>query len=362
MVYKSNEKTKDGRCYFFRVKHKDIFGRTIDYHSKKYLTRKEAVDEELKYKLKVSSYKTNNNDPTFYQIYLEYKDYRSKTVKPQTIIKYDYYYRYLSSLDNKKVNSFNYDMFKKLNYYLDSQKVQNEYKNKIISLLKNLIIYSNKIYNTSLETIKFFSTYKGHHIKKEMLFYTLKEYKEYRSVIKNDTHLAFFDTLYFLGLRKGEAQALNFKDIKGRSIYITKTLTTKIKGLEYSISTTKTTSSVRELPIPNFLYQEYLELYKKAKHYSDYSDDWFIFGNTVPFKDTTIDKYNRKYSALSNQKRIRIHDFRHSCASYLLQSGASITLVSKYLGHSKVSTTLNIYSHFYQNELDDIIKNMNKCI
>lgn len=35
--------------------------------------------------------------------------------------------------------------------------------------------------------------------------------------------------------------------------------------------------------------------------------------------------------------------------------GANITLVAKYLGHSKIDETLNTYSHMYQNRLDTIV-------
>jgi integrase len=42
---------------------------------------------------------------------------------------------------------------------------------------------------------------------------------------------------------------------------------------------------------------------------------------------------------------IRIHDLRHSCASYLLGKGVPIHVVSAMLGHSRVSTTLDVYSH-----------------
>jgi integrase len=47
-------------------------------------------------------------------------------------------------------------------------------------------------------------------------------------------------------------------------------------------------------------------------------------------------------------RRIRVHDLRHGCASYLIASGADIASVSKQLGHSNVSTTLSIYSHWFQ--------------
>jgi integrase len=92
-----------------------------------------------------------------------------------------------------------------------------------------------------------------------------------------------------------------------------------------------------------------------AKKYKDYSDNWFMFGNAIPFKETTIQKRKNDYCDLANLKRIRIHDFRHSCASFLINyCHASASLVSKYLGHSNVAITLNIYTHMYKSELEDI--------
>lgn len=58
---------------------------------------------------------------------------------------------------------------------------------------------------------------------------------------------------------------------------------------------------------------------------------------------------------MARVKDIRIHDFRHSDASLLIDSGANITLVAKYLGHSKIDETLNTFSHMYQNRLDTIV-------
>lgn len=58
---------------------------------------------------------------------------------------------------------------------------------------------------------------------------------------------------------------------------------------------------------------------------------------------------------MARVKDIRIHDFRYSCVSLLIDSGANITLVAKYLGHTKIDETLNTYSHIYQNRLDTIV-------
>ncbi len=58
---------------------------------------------------------------------------------------------------------------------------------------------------------------------------------------------------------------------------------------------------------------------------------------------------------MARVKDIKIHDFGHSCASLLIDSSTNITLVAKYLGHTKIDENLNTYSHMYQNRLDTIV-------
>jgi site-specific recombinase XerD len=54
-------------------------------------------------------------------------------------------------------------------------------------------------------------------------------------------------------------------------------------------------------------------------------------------------------------KRIKIHDFRHSCASLLINNGANVALVAKYLGHAKIEETLNTYSNMFSTALDSVV-------
>lgn len=65
--------------------------------------------------------------------------------------------------------------------------------------------------------------------------------------------------------------------------------------------------------------------------------------------------YRSRMADKAGLKRIRIHDFRHSCASLLINNGASVTLVAKYLGHTKIEETLNTYSHMFSTALDSVI-------
>lgn len=80
-----------------------------------------------------------------------------------------------------------------------------------------------------------------------------------------------------------------------------------------------------------------------------------MLGNIDPLAATTLLDRKTKNAFMARVKDIRIHDFRHSCASLLIDSGANITLVAKYLGHTNIDETLNTYSHMYQNRLDTIV-------
>lgn len=81
-----------------------------------------------------------------------------------------------------------------------------------------------------------------------------------------------------------------------------------------------------------------------------------MFGNIDPLFATTLLDKKTKNDFMARVKDVRIHNFRHSCASLLIDSGANITLVAKYLGHTKIDETLNTYSHMYQNRLENIVQ------
>ena len=70
----------------------------------------------------------------------------------------------------------------------------------------------------------------------------------------------------------------------------------------------------------------------------------------------------RKASALAGIKRIRVHDFRHSHASLLIELGFSPLLISERLGHEKIETTLQIYSHLYPSKSEAVAQKLNEFV
>ena len=58
----------------------------------------------------------------------------------------------------------------------------------------------------------------------------------------------------------------------------------------------------------------------------------------------------------------RFHDLRHSFASLMLQRGVDIKTLSDILGHSQVSTSLDIYTHVYDSTKAVAVENFNNLI
>lgn len=350
---------KSGIKYAFTLRYTDIYGDTKQYTSKGYDTKKEAELEEAKFRIKVEENKITTSNITFSQIFVEYLEYIKKDIKPQSLKKVENQCRIFEPLYNIKVNDFNIQTYKKIQLYLDHKDYSIEYKNKVLGLLKRVIKYSHKYHNTNDYMLNYIENYKRvNEIKKEMQFFTYDEFKKFISVVDEFDYKTFYETLYYLGLRQGECCALTWNDIdfNKKEVSINKTLTTKLKGQLYTISSPKTANSNRTLPIPLKLLKSYEKLKEIAKKKKYFKESWFIFGDELPFRETTIQVKKNKYCKLAEVKQIRIHDFRHSCASFLINNGASIVLVSKYLGHAKISTTLDTYTHLYKNELLEVSK------
>lgn len=195
--------------------------------------------------------------------------------------------------------------------------------------------------------------------KKEIVYYTPEQFEAYasvcyRSASKIDFYdfYVFFCLLYYSGARKGEIHALRWCDIEGNIIHITKSLAQKLKG-EDIITPPKNKSSIRDVQLPSVMVKILKEHHDRcAQLYDDFNDEFYICGGKRPLRDTTIQKKNEEIAKEAGLHRIRIHDFRHSHASLLINNNINVLEVSRRLGHSNIEMTLNTYSHFFPKEED----------
>ena len=188
--------------------------------------------------------------------------------------------------------------------------------------------------------------------KKRMDIITVDEFNQIVEQVNNPDMKLMFKLLFWTGLRIGEARALKIDDIdfNNKTISVTKNYI-HLKGKDI-ITTPKTKGSIRTIKIDDILIEDIKEYLDKARYILD---DNFIFRYNKPyylkiFKDITLKVLG---------KSLRIHDLRHSHASFLINNGVDILLISKRLGHSNTAMTLNVYSHLYPNKESETIELIN---
>ena len=353
----NKETCKGKKTWYYQGYYTNINGEHKKYKSKKFATKDEASKEEARFLISAGESIVKNY--TFNEIYKEYIEKKVKEVRPQTIIKKNNLYKYIkNNIGDIQINKLTLNQYEAFKNQLDKFNLSTDYKNRIHKLVITLINYSNTYYNITNKVPKMVGGFINPlEMKKEMNFFTKEEFDKFISVIDNIIWRTIFETLFYCGLRKGEMQALNWNDIdlEQNTINVNKTLTTKIKGEQYTIFPPKTKSSYRIIPMPKQLVNDIKKVYDIYSNLDGFSKDWFVFGGIRPVPETTIQNKKDKYCDMANLKHIRVHDFRHSCASLLISKNADPVLVAKFLGHSKVNMTLNLYSHMYKSKLDQIV-------
>ena len=196
---------------------------------------------------------------------------------------------------------------------------------------------------------------------KEMQFYTWEEFKQFLSVIDDIKWKALFEVLFFCGLRRGELRGLSWDNIDffNHELSVVKNVVQEGESGDYIVTTPKTRTSVRTLPVPERVMNDLHELYLQEKKQYGFTNKWYVFGDKEPLSANILRHHKNDYTREAGVKQIRIHDFRHSCASVLINNGASIMVVAKFLGHAKIDETLNTYSHLFKNKMDEIVQTMN---
>lgn len=366
-IYKLTDKSKfpkkyknEKELYYYRCYYTDLHGKRKQRKSKLFNRKKDAEDDERYFfnSMKDLSFKKNI---TLEELMIDYLEYKKDKVRDSTIDTIKSSYKYFEDIKDIVVEDMTLKQFENWKKTINEYSFQTGYKNTIYKRFRALLNYGVKFHDMKINIINKITNFTNpNEIKKEMLFYTLDEFKQFISYEKELKWICFFSTLFYAGLREGEALALNWNNINfdKNTISITKSISTRKKGINYVILPPKTKGSIRTLPIPKNLSNSLKMLYNEVIKYSNFKKEWFVFNDTLPLPTTTIQKRRDKLVELSGVKRIRIHDFRHSYASLLISKGANIVLLSKLLGHDDVSTTLNTYSHFYENDLSNLIFNI----
>ena len=150
------------------------------------------------------------------------------------------------------------------------------------------------------------------------------------------------------GLRIGEICALKWSDINVTegTIIVQRTIERiyvvegEKKHTELVINTPKTVNSCREIPMSKELLAMMKPMLKVV------NGDFYVLTNDV--KPTEPRTYRNYYNRLMDKldiPKLKYHGLRHSFATRCIEAGCDYKTVSVLLGHSNISTTLNLYVH-----------------
>ena len=366
MQVKKNEITKDGRSWIFYCYVSDVYGNKTRYKSKKYKTKEEAKEEEIRFLAKVDRKEINLTDMTFQDLYEEFYTYKQDKVKNTTLRSYVVNVRSLEDIMKLKIRDFNVTHYQKWRASVASQPLAIKTKNGYFKFFKNLLNYGTKCHDFNFAPIynKMEKFTDPNALPREMQFYTFEEFKQFISVIDDIKWKCCFEVLYYCGLRRSELRGLTWDniDLFNKELSVNKNVT-NLKGDSgyWTLTTPKTRTSVRTIPMPDILVNDLKELKAFNKqHQHGFNEKYFVFGDTTPLHPFKLLKTKNNFAEEAGVKQIRTHDFRHSCASLLINNGASIMILAKYLGHAKIDETLNTYSHLFKTKMDEVVNLMNK--
>lgn len=183
----------------------------------------------------------------------------------------------------------------------------------------------------------------------------LQEFLECAKIRGLDNDYSIFTLMAYTGLRSGEARALKWSDIdtKAGTLRVTKTLYHENNNrFKFSHLPPKTKKSIRTLSIDPFII-EVLEQHKqdqniiKKDNAPVYNDYGYIFAENdgLPL---TLNKLNDRMKRLLNRTTIdhelTTHAFRHTHTSLLIEANVHIKEIQERLGHSSITTTMDIYA------------------
>lgn len=195
---------------------------------------------------------------------------------------------------------------------------------------------------------------------KEKDIYSLEELKRILSAINEyapSDYKTFISLIAYLGLRRGEALGLEYKDFdfENKTVSITRTSNYRNKETGIYTGSPKTKTSRRVLSTPDVIIDlvkqlrgEQLDQSIKCGDLWHNTDRLFVTWCGEPMHPNTPYTWFERFCEAHSLPFKGLHSFRHTFATQAITNGTDVSTVSSVLGHSQTSTTLNLYTHAVQ--------------
>lgn len=287
-------------------------------------------------------------EKTINQITEEWKEEKKKYVKKSTYATYQLliqnhikpYFGDLYEVNEEKVQQF---VFDKLDAGLSEKTIRD-----IIIVLKMILKFGIK--NGYLEYIQIDAKFPSKQEKKDLDVLSKADQKKFMEHLRNNftfKNLGIFICLS-TGMRIGEICGLRWCDVDTvegvikvrhtlQRIYI---IEGETRHTELLLDTPKTANSVRDIPMSSELLKMLKSLNKVV------NENYYVISNDIkPIEPRTYRNYYKKLCKQLDIPELKFHGLRHSFATRCIESKADYKTVSVLLGHSNISTTLNLYVH-----------------
>lgn len=287
-------------------------------------------------------------EKTINQITEEWKEEKKKYVKKSTYAAYQLliqnhikpYFGDLYEVNEEKVQQF---VFDKLDAGLSEKTIRD-----IIIVLKMILKFGIK--NGYLEYVQIDVKFPSKQDKKNLDVLSKADQKKFMEHLRNNftfKNLGIFICLS-TGMRIGEICGLRWCDVDTaegvikvrhtlQRIYI---IEGETRHTELLLDTPKTANSVRDIPMSSELLKMLKSLNKVV------NENYYVISNDIkPIEPRTYRNYYKKLCKQLDIPELKFHGLRHSFATRCIESKADCKTVSVLLGHSNISTTLNLYVH-----------------
>lgn len=287
-------------------------------------------------------------EKTINQITEEWKEEKKKYVKKSTYAAYQLliqnhikpYFGDRYEVNEEKVQQF---VFDKLDAGLSEKTIRD-----IIIVLKMILKFGIK--NGYLEYAQIDAKFPSKQEKKDLDVLSKADQKKFMEHLRNNftfKNLGIFICLS-TGMRIGEICGLRWCDVDTvegvikvrhtlQRIYI---IEGETRHTELLLDTPKTANSVRDIPMSSELLKMLKSLNKVV------NENYYVISNDIkPIEPRTYRNYYKKLCKQLDIPELKFHGLRHSFATRCIESKADYKTVSVLLGHSNISTTLNLYVH-----------------
>lgn len=319
-----------------------------------------AINPNTKEKKKVEI----SNKQTFDEMWLKYvSDCQNiKRLAYNTLVRKEKEYtKHFKNKFKKPITKITED---DLRQYIEKEDTTLKEKNTLIKDLKaffNWLVENKYIYKSPATYLKRYKVEKN-----IMKFWSPSNLSQFLSTLQETIENETLDREYrlwsyrikiftfieiSLGDRVGETRAIKYSSINRnhKTIQLRHSIDYNPNTKDY-LGNMKTSPSERDLEITDTVIKEidnYRNFIEKNTIYEVGENDFILYNYELkkPYSDSALRKYFYEFINKAGVPKIRPYDLRHTYVALMMSEGKELYHISKRLGHSKYSTTVDQYGH-----------------